>query len=336
MSGSKYKTKQDLQACITPASSIEEDDFDIQDQEELNPSKKFGDIKHLGPVSKREMFLSKLERFSPYIHCFTIVIILFLVASAVSNLSKIHEMVAEINALETSLNNLQRTPGPKGSKGAPGVLGVAGMPGAKGVKGETGSDGHVGLKGEAGVNGAKGDKGDRGQRGESVTLTTDGANVTCLNGEKGEPGAQGEMGPKGEKGESSINPYNVWEWTHPAGQKGDRFDFRMDCQGNCRNIEIIINHSTGDVDLYGEDTETPNIRDNNCSGCSKCKSRSSSRRDQCAVAKSSASTFYFTIYVHKNYSELEVVAEALNLNKVVCIEDDCGGKIIQGGPTDGE
>ena len=46
--------------------------------------------------------------------------------------------------------------------------------------------------------------------GESVTLTTDGANVTCLNGEKGEPGAQGEMGPKGEKGESSINPYNVW------------------------------------------------------------------------------------------------------------------------------
>ena len=36
--------------------------------------------------------------------------------------------------------------------------------------------------------------------GESVTLTTDGANVTCLNGEKGEPGAQGEMGPKGEKG----------------------------------------------------------------------------------------------------------------------------------------
>ena len=50
--------------------------------------------------------------------------------------------------------------------------------------------------------------------GESVTLTTDGANVTCLNGEKGEPGAQGEMGPKGEKGESSINPYNVWGKNH--------------------------------------------------------------------------------------------------------------------------
>ena len=59
----------------------------------MNPSKKFGDIKHLGPVSKREMFLSKLERFSPYIHCFTIVIILFLVASAVSNLSKVRKII---------------------------------------------------------------------------------------------------------------------------------------------------------------------------------------------------------------------------------------------------
>ena len=52
------------------------------------------------------------------------------------------------------------------------------------------------------------------------------------------------------------------EWTHPAGTKGDRFDFRIDCHRKCRNIDILVTHDSGDVDLYGEEAEVPVIRSN--------------------------------------------------------------------------
>ena len=60
------------------------------------------------------------------------------------------------------------------------------------------------------------------------------------------------------------------------------------------------------------------------------------KKDKCTIAKCSGNQFYFTIYVHKNYSEMQVVVEALNLAEVVCIADNCGGKVIQGGSSDGE
>ena len=52
----------------------------------------------------------------------------------------------------------------------------------------------------------------------------------------------------------------VIEWKHPAGSKGDRFDFRIDCHRRCRNIDINVSHSSGDVDLYGEDEHVPTIK----------------------------------------------------------------------------
>jgi len=124
----------------------------------------------------------------------------------------------------------------------------------------------------------------------------------------------------------------TWEWTHPGGKQGDRFDFRIDCVGHCRFIEIIVSQSTGDVDLYGEDDTIPILRNSFCSECTKCKSDlSSSEKDQCKIDISSTSTFYFTLYASTRYSfnkfsELKVVVEATNMIRVVCIEDNCGGK----------
>ena len=70
--------------------------------------------------------------------------------------------------------------------------------------------------------------------------------------------------------------YFPLEWKHAGGSKGDRFDFRIDCHRKvschtschschidcnhkCRNIDIVVNHASGDVDLYGEQKEVPNI-----------------------------------------------------------------------------
>ena len=77
--------------------------------------------------------------------------------------------------------------------------------------------------------------------------------------------------------------------------------------------------------------------DSNCEGCSLCKSRSSTKQDKCLVAKSKEDKFFFSVYVHKDYSDLEVVVEASNLSEVVCVtEAGCGGTIVNTGLDDGE
>ena len=77
--------------------------------------------------------------------------------------------------------------------------------------------------------------------------------------------------------------------------------------------------------------------DSNCEGCSLCKSRSSTKQDKCLVAKSKEDKFFFSVYVHKDYSDLEVVVEASNLSEVECVtEAGCGGTIVNTGLDDGE
>ena len=49
------------------------------------------------------------------------------------------------------------------------------------------------------------------------------------------------------------------EWKHPAGNKAERFDFKLTCYRKCRHIDIVVTHGSGDVDLYGEETEVPHI-----------------------------------------------------------------------------
>ena len=49
------------------------------------------------------------------------------------------------------------------------------------------------------------------------------------------------------------------DWSHPRGDKYDKFDFKIVCLSRCKNLEVIITHSTGDVDLYGEADEVPHI-----------------------------------------------------------------------------
>ena len=81
----------------------------------------------------------------------------------------------------------------------------------------------------------------------------------------------------------------------------------------------------------------PLFRESNCQECSLCKSRSSTKQDKCTVSKSREDKFFFTIYVHKDYSNMEVVVEATNLSEVICVTDDgCGGTIVSTGLDDGE
>ena len=55
------------------------------------------------------------------------------------------------------------------------------------------------------------------------------------------------------------------------------------------------------------------------------------------MAKSKEDKFFFSVYVHKDYSDLEVVVEASNLSEVQCVtEAGCGGTIVNTGLDDGE
>ena len=43
------------------------------------------------------------------------------------------------------------------------------------------------------------------------------------------------------------------------GSKGEKIDFKIDCSQRCRDLEIVVTHSTGDIDLYGEEDDIPHL-----------------------------------------------------------------------------
>lgn len=43
------------------------------------------------------------------------------------------------------------------------------------------------------------------------------------------------------------------------GTKGEKIDFKIDCSQRCRDLEIVVTHSTGDIDLYGEVDDIPHL-----------------------------------------------------------------------------
>ena len=61
------------------------------------------------------------------------------------------------------------------------------------------------------------------------------------------------------------------------------------------------------------------------------------KQDKCLVPKSQEDKFFFSVYVHKDFSDLEVVVEASNLAEVECVtEAGCGGTVVNTGLDDGE
>ena len=89
-------------------------------------------------------------------------------------------------SVDSKIEAIELTPGPKGDKGDTGEAGPKGDTGERGPQGEIGPQGPEGPQGIQGPAGEKGDKGDPGDIGPQ--------------------GPQGETGPAGEKGADGYTP----------------------------------------------------------------------------------------------------------------------------------
>ena len=49
------------------------------------------------------------------------------------------------------------------------------------------------------------------------------------------------------------------EGTKETGRKGEKIDFQILCHQRCRNLEIQVTHTAGDVDLYGQEDDIPHL-----------------------------------------------------------------------------
>lgn len=304
-------------------------------------------IKHMGPVSQRDRFISFVGQAMPYILAALSVIVLVLIPALASTISKVHSVDAQGSQLEENINmvkregqehmkqvqdlfekrlaDLETKTGPPGQKGSSGRSGEKGSKGDNGLMGGRGPSGLNGVKGDRGEKGKLGDQGAKGEKGLPGPKG-DSAQTAQGLGIQGPRGERGPAGPKGEKGDNFI-PLLTWDWTHEAGKKADRFDFKIVCLARCKSLEVLITHSAGDVDLYGEADEVPHIVNSNCDRCELCKARSSQVKDKCVIERAPSSTFYITVYAHKAYRSLEIVVEASNLSNITCVSNNCGGEV---------
>eukprot|EP00092_Neocalanus_flemingeri_P001861 GFUD01001984.1.p1 GENE.GFUD01001984.1~~GFUD01001984.1.p1 ORF type:complete len:358 (+),score=83.95 GFUD01001984.1:63-1136(+) len=305
-------------------------------------------IFHLGPVSQKDRFISLMEQAMPYLVLALSLIVLILIPALASTISKVHSVDAQGSHLAESLNRVEREgqdqtkrvqdlfetklagveikAGPPGEKGSSGRRGEKGNQGEDGGRGVQGRQGVIGVKGGSGEKGQQGDQGVKGEKGLQGPKGDSGLNTQTLGtqGPKGEPGP---VGPKGEKGDTYI-PLLTWDWTHAAGNKGDRFDFKIVCLQRCKSLKVTIIHSVGDVDLYGEADDVPHIVNSNCDRCEQCKARSSQKKDTCFVDRAPSTTFYITVYTHKAYKDMEIAVEASNLKSVTCMSGNCEGIVL--------
>merc|ERR1719507_170033 len=216
---------------------------------------------------------------------------------------------------ETGLSGVPGLPGPRGETGRQGNPGPAGTGGLPGTTGPTGTQGPPGPQGPPGADGIPGKAGVPGVAGPAGE---DGSNGT--SGPPGQPGPQGPIGPPGLKGEQGANGTggipDIFEWTHPNGNKGDQFKFRIDCSGNCRGLYMEVNSGEGDVDMYGKEGSFPTITSGNCpSRTCPCRSRTRST-DSCEFARINSETFFLVLLVDKPHVNLVLSVEALNLKNV--------------------
>lgn len=111
-----------------------------------------------------------------------------------------------IDDLQSQINNIQLTPGPKGDTGAQGIQGIQGLIGATGAVGPqgetglTGAQGPQGLPGLNGIDGINGTVGAQGPQGEQ--------GIQGLIGPQGIQGVPGLAGAVGEAGQSGVNGLN--------------------------------------------------------------------------------------------------------------------------------
>ena len=111
-----------------------------------------------------------------------------------------------------------------------------------------------------------------------------------------------------------------------------RYDFKMECNGKCRNIGIVESNNDGDVDLYGREDAIPDLNndiDNFDShhACVSCKCRShkiGTYNDRCSILQTSGNNFFFTVHIFDAISDLTVTVTCDNLSNVKCIGDQCG------------
>ena len=116
-------------------------------------------------------------------------------------------------SVDSKIEAIELTPGPKGDKGDTGEAGPKGDTGERGPQGEIGPQGPKGDTGEAGP---KGDTGERGPQGEVGPQGPQGEVGPA--GADGAPGAKGDKGDKGDPGD--IGPQGPQGETGPAGEKG--------------------------------------------------------------------------------------------------------------------
>ena len=85
--------------------------------------------------------------------------------------------------------------------------------------------------------------------------------------------------------------------------KGVAKVFRVFCNGNCRDVSLILT-ARGDADLYGKEGSPPRISSSDCSDCSLCKSRNGDdSSDTCIVTTRSKKTKLSNIFIstlHQN------------------------------------
>ena len=86
------------------------------------------------------------------------------------------------------------------------------------------------------------------------------AELATIKLRSGPAGPRGPSGPRGPPGPPGPMPFVFWEWEHPAGEKGDRFNWQVECLQRCKNVVLKISHDIGDLDLYAESDRLPRLR----------------------------------------------------------------------------
>ena len=62
----------------------------------------------------------------------------------------------------------------------------------------------------------------------------------------------------------------------------------------------------------------------NCDQCALCKARSTQKLDSCILPDTTPkSSFYISVLAHKNYRNMKLTVEALNLKNITCLSDNC-------------
>ena len=119
-------------------------------------------------------------------------------------------------------------------------------------------------------------------------------------------------------------------WTHPGSSPhGTKFEFKLDCNGHCSNINITENTHDGDVDLYAVEDEIPTISsipdDHACitRPYSRCLCESRGSNDKCLVPQTRG-TLFFTAFVYRTHSNLTVTVTGDNIENIYCV-GECGG-----------